>query len=276
MLWGVMMGGWMGGLVRGAPDPYRRELEIAAAHGLQVCQWSARALMQMPPARREEIAGWLEDLDMRTALHFGFDYFSADPDEIRGGIDATIEAIEILARPMRTTIMTTAAGRVHRFMRSPDLTEQLDRLERALTPIAAAGHAAGLAVGIENHGDYYCSDLVELCARVPHLGIFLDTGNPYLIGERPLPAAEAAAPFTIGTHFKDHYVRPNKQARPLCFEIRGAVVGAGDVGMREIYRVLLEHAPDPDGLTMVLEIDAVEGMNQEQALRESLRFVRSL
>ncbi|MFW5789599.1 MAG: hypothetical protein ACOCW3_06650, partial [Spirochaetota bacterium] len=43
----------------------------------------------------------------------------------------------------------------------------------------------GLPLAWENHRDYYVSDVVELCRRVPNMGLFLDTGNTYLIGERP-------------------------------------------------------------------------------------------
>ena len=56
---------------------------------------------------------------------------------------------------------------------------------------------------------------------MPGLRIFLDTGNTYLIGERPIPAYEAGAAYTIGTHFKDHRVAPVPS--PLGFDIKGAV-----------------------------------------------------
>lgn len=270
------MGGWMGSVIQSAQDRYRTELEFLASHDLHACQWGLRALMEMEPGRRDELAGWLEEFDVRAVLTFHFDYFAADPGEVRRGIDRAVEGIETLHRMMRTPIVTTAAGTMHRFMRAPSLAEQMERLEAALTPIAAAAHDAGCPVGIENHGDYYCSDLADLCRRTPHLGIFLDTGNTYLIGERPLPAVQAAAPYTVGTHFKDHCVRPDKKARPLCFELRGAVIGRGDVGMREAYDVLVERAPEPDRLTMILEIDPVEGMTPVQAMQASLEFVRSL
>lgn len=276
MIWGLMMGGWMRSALPRERDRYRAELEFLSSYDLHACQWGTSALLGMEPARREELAGWLEDFDVRAVLSFHFNYFAEDAAEVQRGIDEAIEAIETLAVLMRTPIITTAAGTCHRFVREPSLAEQMDRLEAALAPIAAAAHRAGCPLGIENHGDYYCSDLAELCGRTPHLGIFLDTGNTYLIGERPLPAVEAAAPYTIGTHFKDHYVRPNKAARPLCFEMSGAVLGSGDVGMRAAYDTLVKEAPDPDKLVMVLEIDPVEGMGQAEVLRKSLDFVRTL
>ncbi|KPK65029.1 MAG: hypothetical protein AMK73_04160 [Planctomycetes bacterium SM23_32] len=276
MIWGMMMSGWMGGLVPDGGDRYGAEIEVLVANGLQASQWGLRALAQMEPERRDRLAEALRERDVRAVLAFGLDWFTEDAGALRRGIEETIAGIEGLAGPMRTPIVTTAAGSTHRFVREPSLEEQMDRLAEGLAPIAEACHRLGCPLGIENHGDYYASDLAALCERVPHLGIFLDTGNTYLIGERPLPAAEAAAPCVVGTHFKDHYVRPNKKARPLCFEIRGAVIGEGDVGMRDVYETLARGAPDPEGLVMVLEIDPVEGMDQPEALARSLEYVRSL
>lgn len=276
MIWGLMMGGWMGALLQDSEDRYRDELEFLASHDLHACQWSTRALLAMERGRREELAGLLVEHDVHAVLSFHFNFFAQDRGQVQQGIDEAIEAIETLPGMLRTPIVTTAAGTTHRFARQPSLAEQMDRLAEALRPIAEAGHRAGCPVGIENHGDYYCSDLVELCRRTPHLGIFLDTGNTYLIGEPPLPAAEVAAPYVIGTHFKDHYVRPNKQARPLHFELRGAVPGSGDVGLREVHRILRERSPAPDRLAMVFEIDPVEGMDQVEVLEKAVEFVRGL
>jgi sugar phosphate isomerase/epimerase len=143
-----------------------------------------------------------------------------------------------------------------------------------MAPLAKACKDMGRPLGIENHGDFYCSDLVELCERVPGLGIFLDTGNCYLIGEKPLPAAREAAPHTIGTHFKDHMVSP--APGPLRFEIHGAVLGQGHVGLRQIYDILAAHAPAPDKLVMHWELVPPKDMNGLDALEQSWVFVRSL
>jgi len=172
--------------------------------------------------------------------------------------------------------VTTLVGKYHRFMREPSLQEQMDRVPSVIGPIAYACHEFGCPLGIENHGDYYASDLVELCRRTPFLGIFLDTGNTYLIGEPSLPAIRAAAPLTIGTHFKDHHVWPEKQTYPLRFEIGGAVLGEGDVGLREAYDILLAEAPNPASLVMMIEMVAPQPMLPGECLQKSLAFIRSL
>ncbi len=273
MIWGVVGGGWMSGLTYEADDRYRAQLELLASNDLEVTGWSARRLMRMEPGRREQLAGWLREFDARATLGVGFDYLSEDPDEVRRGTDFVLEALEELADDMRAPACTTGLGRCHRFMREPSLKEQLDRFSEVLAPLAEAAYRAGCPLGIHNTGHYGC-DLAELCERTPHLGVFFDTANPFLVGERPIRAAEAMAPYVVGTHFKDSHVAPGFS--PLRLTIRGAVPGRGDAELEEVYRVLAENAPDPDGLAMVFEIDPVEGKTREEALAEALNFARSL
>jgi sugar phosphate isomerase/epimerase len=177
---------------------------------------------------------------------------------------------------LRATLVTTSAGGIHRFVRQPALAHQLERLAEGVAPVTHVCRALQVPLGIENHGDYYCSDLVALCQAVPGLGIFLDTGNTYLIGEAPLPAFRAAAPYVVGTHWKDHHVRPCLDARPLHFEVAPAVLGEGDVPLRECYDLLLAHAPDPDALVMEIELIPPPDLDPVVAFERSLRWVRGL
>jgi len=274
MYWGAMMGGWLRQCLDSAADYYEETLRFLSSHGLNACDWSAFALLDMEPGRREELAGLVRQYDMHVVLTLWPDWLSDDRDALARKMDRCLEAIEVLPQMMRTPIFTTGVGSYHRFMKEPSLEEQMDRLAEVMAPVAAAAAEAGCPLGIENHGDYYCSDLAELCKRTPGLGIFLDTGNTFLIGERPIPAVRDAAPFVVGTHFKDHYASP--RFRPLGFEIRGAVPGQGDVNLREAYAILVEGAPEPDKLAMILELDPVEGMEPIEVLEEAVAFVRTL
>jgi sugar phosphate isomerase/epimerase len=229
----------------------------------------------MEPAERGAVFDFIERHDLRLTLGVGGGHF-AEADEAKRRTEAALEGIRRYKDRVRAPIVMTTAGGVHRFMREPSLAEQLDRLAERLPPLVAGCAAMGLRLGIENHGDYYVSDLVELCRRVPGLGIFLDTGNTFLIGEPPLPAIRAAAPYTIGTHFKDHRVRPCLDARPLHFEVGPSVLGEGDVGLAEAYRILMEHAPDPRNLVMEIEMVPPEDPGPIESLKRSLAFVRSL
>jgi sugar phosphate isomerase/epimerase len=172
--------------------------------------------------------------------------------------------------------VTTGAGNIHHLRKQPALAEQLERLAKVLPPIVQGCKDLRLPFGIENHGDYYCSGLVDLCQMVPRLGIFLDAGNTYLIGEAPLPAFRAAALYVVGTHFKDHHMHPRLEARPLHFEVAESITGEGDVPLRECYQILLDAVPDSSALVMEIELIPPPGLDPVEAFERSLAFVRSL
>lgn len=227
------------------------------------------------PRRREQIGEFVARHDLCLTPHLGMGYFSEPIDSLRRTVDRLIWDLRTDLELLRAPIATTCVGPYHRFMDSPTLPEQMDRLEAVLTPLAEALWEMGCPLGIENHGDYYCSDLVELCGRVPHLGLFLDTGNTYLIGEKPVPACREAAPYTIGTHFKDHRVYPQPRDG-LSFQIDGAPLGEGHVGLRDIYMDLLRLCPAPSRLVMQWEMVPPKGMDPWECLHRSQAFVDSL
>ena len=137
-----------------------------------------------------------------------------------------------------------------------------------------ACNGLGTPLGVENHGDFYVSDIVQLCKTTPHLWLFLDTGNTYLLGEKPLPAMIEGAPYAIGTHFKDHLVKPNYQA--LHFEVEGAALGDGDVPLRECWKLLKQHSPFKDNLMMEIEMISPKGVNPMDAMTKSVAFLKTL
>ncbi len=276
MIWGYA-GVWPGEFKVWDGDRTMNTLRFLVEHGFRSTGAPLGELDD--PARRDEIGQFVAEHDLALTPHLGVRgvpgrFFDPDVDAVRRAIDASVEAIRRHRDVVRAPIVTFGVGPYHRFMDSPSLDEQLDRLADVLPPAAAACHEMGCPLGIENHGDYYCDDLVELCRRVPHLGIFLDTGNTYLIGERSLPACRAAAPYTIGTHFKDHVVHPNPKT--LSFEIEGAALGAGHVGLADIWDMLRRHAPAAEKLVMQWELVPPKDMDPFECLEASWAFIRSL
>ena len=83
-------------------------------------------------------------------------------------------------------------------------------------------------------------------------------------------------PYAVGTHFKDHHVRPRPDARPLHFEVGPAVLGEGDVPLEACYRLLRERNPNPDGLVMEIELIFPADRPAVESLEQSLAYVRSL
>ncbi len=253
-------------------DAVMNKLRFVAERGFD--STGLRLSEMRDPGRREQIGGFVAEHGLRITVGPHADLFSVSEDEARWRMDAFVRDLEAYGELLRVPIATMAVGPYHRFMREPTLGWQMDRLATVLPEAARACHEMGRPLGIENHGDYYTSDLVGLCERVPRLGIFLDTGNTYLIGEPSVEGCRAAAPYTIGAHFKDHHVRPDPKT--LTFVIEGAVLGEGDVGLAEVYADLMANAPRPSQLVMQFEMVPPKGMDPFECLERSKRFVASL
>lgn len=275
LAWGYG-GPWYGQLIPYKRDPFEERLQFLVRYGLKVASAGLGEIVKMGPARREWLGQFLRDHDMQLCPVVGWNFVGADNDEARRKADDTVHQLRELMPLLRGTIVTCVPGDENRFDRKRRLSEKLERLSRSLAPIAQAAHELGTPLGVENHGEYYVSELVQICQNTPHLGIFLDTGNTYLIAEKPWPAFVEAAPYTIGTHFKDHRVRPRPDASPLHFEVAGSVLGEGDVPLRECYELLLQRAPRPDKLVMEIEMVSPEDMDPRECFEKSLAFVRSL
>lgn len=271
IIWGFA-GPWYGEYRCWDGDETMNRLRFLVDHGFRSTGLDLREMRDA--ARGERIAAYVAEHDLRLTVELRLDYFAPDLDVVRRQADAFLAELEAYGGLLRTPIVTTCVGPYHRFMSDPPLTAQMDRLAAVLGPVARACHEMGRPLGLENHGDYYCDDLAALCRRTPHLGIFLDTGNTFLAGERPLPAYEAAAPHVIGTHFKDHYVRPDPAA--LSFVLDGAPLGAGHAELAAAWRILREKAPADRPLVMQWEMVTPKGLDPLVCLEESWKFVRNL
>src|SRR5688572_22548807 len=64
---------------------------------------------------------------------------------------------------------------------------------------------AGLTLAIEDHQDFGSEELVEIAGSLgDHVGITLDTGNPFSVGEDPVAFVERTAPLIRHVHLKDY------------------------------------------------------------------------
>ncbi len=272
MLWGMTSGGWMSGLYGRADDPMRAQLELMAEFDLHVTDWSAARLMEMEAARRQELATLAEELDVRVGLGVRIPVYTEDPSELETATKRAMAAIEALAPLFRSPVCTSGLP-YDSFTREPDIEQQIERACEALAPLAEAAAEAGCPLGLHNAG-HWCIHLAELCSRTPGLGILFDTANPFFAAEQPFRAAQDAAPYVVGTHFKDRRGHPS--ARNLAFETSGAVIGQGDADIPEVFRILKENTPHFDALPMLMEIDPVEGMQQREVLAQCVEFVKAL
>jgi len=267
-----------GGLFPGAFCGYDEDRSKNAAlfaheNGFRSAHLSLRALRAQPELR-DWLGAFVESTGMRFTFGPELDFFAEDLHGLRRALDRFLDDLQELIPVLRPPIVHACVGPYHRFMDAPSLEEQMDRLALALQPLARFCRELGCPFGLENHGDYYLSDLVGLCERTPDLGIFLDTGNTYLIGEQSVAACVAAAPYVIGTHFKDHRVCPNP--RELKFVIEGASLGSGHVGLEEIFAALMKASPDPENLCLQWELVPGAGEDPWESLRRSWEFCLAL
>ena len=250
-------------------------LKFLTRYNFKSTHISMRELEQMDDAQKDAIFAYLAENDLDLMPGVGFDYLNATGDEAKAETERNVRLVEKYAPLLRNRICHTGLNAGHRFDgRSVDLT--LDALSTRMAALAEGCAQTGTPLCVENHGDYYVSDLVKLCQTTPHLYIFLDTGNTYLLGEKPLPAFYEAAPYTVGTHFKDQRVQPKPHASPLNFEVGNSDLGGGMVPLRECWDILRKFAPDPENLTMLFEMFPPPGMDPVTCLKKSIAFVKSL
>jgi sugar phosphate isomerase/epimerase len=278
MLWGYALV-WAGQYMKRDPDPLMAKLKFLKDMGLSSTHISLKELDEMGDAKRNQVAQFVHDNDLHLMPGLYPKWVDADADAVKRRVDEQIAKLEKyipLVRP--PNMLHTGAGGTHRFDRETPLQVQLDRMAKTMPEAAKWAASKGLPLGIENHGDLYVSDLVEVIKRVPGLGLFLDTGNTYLIGEAPLPAFHVGAPYTIGTHFKDHRVRPRPDTSPLSFEIGPSTIGEGDVPLKECFQILKAKCPNFAKLNMMIELipPSFKGNDPVESVEKSVAFVKSL
>lgn len=129
--------------------------------------------------------------------------------------------------------------------------KDLPSLVAACQEIADYASQYGITTSIENHGFY-----VQLSERVqtvinhvnrPNFKTTMDVGNFLCADEEPLAAVKKNISFASMVHIKDFYRRPahlypgEGWLQTIAGNyLRGAIVGHGDINMREILKVIKE------------------------------------
>lgn len=276
MTWGYALG-WPSVYLAADEDPLLARLKFLKRFGLKTTMVGLQTWADLKPDHRDRLSAFLHEHGLAFTLGIHLQW-SAPPDELKKLTDQTVEQLEKYGPAARTPICTTAGEGHHRFQNDPPLAAQLEAMSRGLPPLAEACEALKMPLAIENHADYWVTDLVQLCHAAPGLGIFFDVGNCCVVGEKPLAAGREASPYLLGGHFKDQHVAPNPKGSPICFEVRNANPGQGNLPMREIYAAMLKDCPDRERLTLQIEMFP-DPWDEEPAiaqLEEALAFIRSL
>jgi len=273
--WGYALG-WYGPFCGFDEDEYMSKLKFLKKYNFKCTHIGLDELDGLSEARKDAIFSYMAENDLDMMPIVGFNYLALSGGEAEREVERQHKLLFKYAPLLRGRICHTGLRAGHRFDGARPVGQTLDLLSGPMGLLAEMCASVGMPLCVENHGDYYVSDLVRLCQITPHLYIFLDTGNTYLLGEKPLPAFREAAPYVIGSHFKDQRVRPRPDASPLCFEVGNSDLGGGMVPLRECWDILRQYAPDPDGLTMMFEMFTPPGMDPQTCLDNSIAFVKSL
>lgn len=100
-----------------------------------------------------------------------------------------------------------------------------------------------IRLALENHEYETSEELVRVIKKVnsPWIGLHYDFGNPMMVWEEPVQAAERMAPYTITTHFKDHIVIPcpdDKYQYVVC----GVPAGEGNIDLKTCLQILMDQS----------------------------------
>ena len=172
--------------------------------------------------------------------------------------DAFSSWLDALCVPFDVAIVGIVVRGGNRFASSPTVDEQIDLISQRLPSLADRAAERGIRLALENHADYRAPEILAIIERAgrSNIGVRLDTGNPFTIGEEPVEAARLLAPYTITTHFKDMHVYPVGRVQgPHVPHQTGAPLGKGAVRLPEIIDLLATYAPHPDDLPLNIEID---------------------
>ena len=122
--------------------------------------------------------------------------------EIPGALDDLLAWIALAPR-MSVELVRLVVGSPR--LRRGRTHQQIRRTVAPMQEAGSAATAAGVELAIENHADLRASELRELLERIgdPVVGVCLDTANALRVGDDPLDAAPALAPWVRMLHLKD-------------------------------------------------------------------------
>ena len=127
-----------------------------------------------------------------------------------------------------------------------------EHARRTVVAESVRARRAGVALGLENHQDFGSEELVAIAeAAGDDVGLVLDTGNPFAVGEDPVAYATRAAGRIRHLHLKDYRAQFTNEGVRL---VR-CPIGDGCVPLARILSVLNTHGVSP---TASLEPAALE------------------
>ena len=167
------------------------------------------------------------------------------------GVDTAIQsAIAVGAKIVRLGLSPVLCG--DRNAWGAQWHEFIANARHNLRTYAPQADGLGLTFAIENHQDFGSQELLDFCTESgTNVGICLDTGNSFPVGEAPMEFARRVAPLVRHVHLKDYNVQWTDEG----FRLVRCAIGDGAVPFPGIAAILAEHHQT---LTASLEPGALE------------------
>ncbi|MBD2863304.1 sugar phosphate isomerase/epimerase family protein [Paenibacillus oceani] len=210
-------------------------------------------------------------------------FIAADEQEYERTIDRVKRHVEITRRLGAKRMRHDVASRPLGDISVRNFNRDLPKLAEACRTIADYAAPYGITTSVENHGYY-----VQASERVQRLihevnrdnyRTTLDIGNFLCVDELPLTGVRHNIALASMVHLKDFYIRtPDRSPGPACpgwFPtagsnwLRGAIVGQGDINLREVLRLIKQSRYDG---CMSIEFEGVEECRS--ATRQGLEYAR--
>ena len=190
----------------------------------------------------EDLAAFQDQLSgLDLFLDTGGHNYAEDISPLRDSMEVAHRAS---AKAVRTTVSNMVEG--NRTERGADgMRTYIDALVEPLKRVMPLAEEYGIPIGIENHQDLCSWELLELSERVgsPQLGVTMDVGNAFAVGEHPHDFAERVLPILKHVHIKDYTVHPT----PSGYRLKRCPIGHGVVDWPAIIALFDERAPHVQG-----------------------------
>ena len=222
-------------------DPHTPEglTRLAHANNLASVEFASGSLAALSD---EALAAFKESLNgLDLFLDTGGHNYAQDISPLRETIEIAHRAG---ARCVRTTVSNMVEG--NRMDRGdagmPYYLEALVQPFKEVMPIA---EEYGIPVGIENHQDLCSWELLTLSEKVgsPQLGVTMDVGNAFAVGEHPQAFAQRILPILKHVHIKDYTVHPT----PSGYRLKRCAIGDGVVDWPAVVALFDREAPEVQG-----------------------------
>ena len=187
-------------------DPRSLEglLGLARRHGLAGVEGAPDWFEGMSPSERSLLRRRLEAEGLALYLDTGSDDYAGDLSPLTRALDL---AADLGAPVVRTTVSRLLEGD-RRALGRRGCQALLESLVEPLKRASAHAERVRVDIGIENHQDFCSRELAWLCGQVGsgRLGVTMDVGNAYAVGETCLDFARGVRPFLKHVHLKDYSV----------------------------------------------------------------------